>query len=331
MPMVRSKHHHRKTDEDVEGLNAVLQLEAGDTRELLRSINHAQALGHNLKQLQDAVGGAVQLAEERLHTHITDGIDLETVETRRALFGENMLPNAPRKSFWTLFADTFNDATLQILMVAAAVSLVIGVYDDPTTGYVEGCAILTACLIVSVVTAGNDYHKESQFRELSAANDEVDVVVCRAGTHWQIPVSELVVGDVVCVEAGNQIPCDGVLLEADGLQVDESALTGEPEDIDKDVHSDPFVLSGCTVEAGSGRFLAIAVGKDSQWGIIKSHLEKEQEQTPLQEKLDDMAAQIGYRRMAWCLGADRGQYRFGCNAHGNYRCFGWRSLYSKRH
>lgn len=275
-------------------VNGILQSEAAETLELLQSINQAQALDQNARQLQQ-MGGGSRLAQTILHTDTNTGIDIDTVMTRRALFGENDLPSAPRKSFWALFLETFNDATLQILMVAATVSLVIGVYDDPTTGYVEGCAILAACLIVSVVTAGNDYQKESQFRELSVVNDKVDVVVCRGGTHWQIPVSEIVVGDIVCVEAGNQIPCDGVLLQADDmLQVDESALTGEPIDVDKDTANDPFMLSGCTVEAGSGRFVAIAVGKDSQWGIIKSHLEKEQEQTPLQEKLDDMAAMIGY-------------------------------------
>jgi magnesium-transporting ATPase (P-type) len=84
------------------------------------------------------------------------------------------------------------------------------------------------------------------------------------------------------------------LLAYDGLEVDESALTGEPIDVEKCSKQDPFLLSGCTATAGSGQFLAIAVGKDSQWGVIKSHLEKEQEETPLQEKLDDMAAMIGY-------------------------------------
>jgi P-type Ca2+ transporter type 2C len=290
--MPSSRKRDKKVD-DVEGINALLQTEVAETIEILQSINQAQALGQNIQQLRK-VGGTTKLAENVLHTSPSTGIDLASVATRRELFGENFLPSAPRKSFWTLFMDTFEDATLRILMVAAFVSLVIGVYDDPTTGYVEGCAILAACLVVSVVTAANDYQKESQFRELSVANDEVDVVVFRGGSHWQIPVSEIVVGDIVCVEAGNQIPCDGVLLQSDGLQVDESALTGEPVDVDKDCLNDPFMLSGCTVEAGSGRFLAIAVGKDSQWGIIKAHLEKEQDQTPLQQKLDDMAAMIGY-------------------------------------
>ena len=223
---------------------------------------------------------------------------MASLELRRQWLGVNELIAPQRATFWELLLQTFDDATLKILVFAATVSLVIGMYDDPTAGYVEGCAILAAVLIVSLVTAINDYQKESQFRELSAVNDTVDVVVIRSGLHWQIPSTEIVVGDIVCLEAGDEIPCDGVLVRADGMQVDESALTGEPIDIDKNLESDPFVLSGCTVEGGSGAFVAIAVGKDSQWGIIKSHLDQEHGQTPLQEKLDDLAAMIGYIGMA---------------------------------
>ena len=284
---------------DVEGINATLHLEGAETKTLLQSINQAQALRQNLLNLQTHSFHGISDLVRRLHTDAERGIALHTVPTRSTVWGCNFLPAAPRNTFWDLFVETFDDATLQILIVAALVSLAIGIYDDPTTGYVEGCAILAAVLVVSVVTAANDYQKESQFRELSQENDKVDVVVLRAGSHWQIPVHEIVVGDVVCIEAGDQIPCDGVLLQQDdSLQVDESALTGEPIDVDKSLQEDPFLLSGCTVEHGSGRFVAIAVGKDSQWGIIKSHLEKEQEQTPLQEKLDAMAAMIGYVGMA---------------------------------
>ena len=286
-------------DDDVEGVNAQLKIEASETKRLLTTINQAQALQTNLECLRKTSFEGMEGLLRRLHTDPTRGIALNTTKTRRAVFGENALPSSPRKTFFELFVDTFDDATLQILIVAAVVSLAIGIYDDPTTGYVEGCAILAAVLVVSVVTALNDYQKESQFRELSAESDsQQDVVVLRGGSHWQIGVSEIVVGDIVCLDTGDQIPCDGVLLEANMMQVDESALTGEPIDVDKSLESDPFVLSGCTVEHGSGKFLAIAVGKDSQWGVIKSHLEKEQEQTPLQEKLDDMAAMIGYVGMA---------------------------------
>lgn len=270
------------------------EAEAPALKELLRSINQPQALELNLQHLKSkAIGGNSGLVL-LLSSDADTGIDPSTVLTRRTLFGCNSLPSAPRKSFCQLFCDTFDDATLQILIAAALVSLAIGIYDDPTTGYVEGIAILAAVLIVSCVTAVNDYQKESQFRELSQANDDILVVVMRNGKAKQINVGDIVVGDIVCIEAGDQIPCDGILVRQDGLEVDESALTGEPMDIEKDLEKDPFMLSGCQASAGSGQFIAIAVGRESQWGVIKSHLEKEQEQTPLQEKLDDMAAMIGY-------------------------------------
>jgi Ca2+-transporting ATPase len=260
-------------------------------KDLVKLINEPQSLPLNLEHLK-AAGGAQGLLA-LLGTNPDNGVNDDSVAKRRALFGSNTLPSTPRKSFWQLFVDTFDDATLQILMVAAVVSLIIGIYDNPSTGYVEGCAILAACLIVSVVTALNDHQKETQFRELSAANDDVDVKVFRSGAFKTIPVGDIVLGDLICLDAGDNIPCDGVIVNHDGVEIDESALTGEPEDIDKDAEHDPFVLSGCTAVAGSARFVAIAVGKNSQWGIIKSRLEKEQEETPLQEKLDVMAAMIG--------------------------------------
>jgi len=274
------------------------EAEAPAIKELLQSINQPQMLEENLKHLSSKAIGGVDGLVALLSSNADYGIDPSSVLARRELFGCNSLPSAPRNTFWQLFCDTFDDATLRILIAAAAVSLAIGIYDDPATGYVEGMAILTAVLIVSCVTAVNDYQKESQFRELSQANDDIVVLVMRHGKAKQLNVGDIVVGDIVCIEAGDQIPCDGVLVAEDGLEVDESALTGEPMDINKNMAEDPFVLSGCLATAGSGQFIATAVGKESQWGIIKSHLEKEQEQTPLQEKLDDMAAMIGYVGMA---------------------------------
>ena len=103
------------------------------------------------------------------------------MEERRSLYGSNRLPFSPRKSFWQLLVDTFDDNTLQILIAAAVVSLAVGLYDDPATGYIEGVAILSAVLIESFVTAINDDQKERQFRELSAVNDAVNIVVLRSG------------------------------------------------------------------------------------------------------------------------------------------------------
>jgi len=265
-------------------------------KQTLQSLNEPQACAQNLENLK--VLGGIDVLLALLETSADRGLN-EVDFQRRQLLGTNVIPTAPRKSFYELFVDTFDDATLQILICAAVVSLAIGLYDDPTAGYVEGTAILAAVLIVSLVTAINDYQKESQFRQLStAAATAHDVVVVRQGRHWQVPATDIMVGDVVCVETGDCIPCDGVLLTtAEPLQVDESALTGEPDNVDKNI-SDPFLLSGCTVETGRAQLVATAVGRDSQWGVIQAHLEKEQDQTPLQEKLDDMAALIGYVGMA---------------------------------
>jgi len=267
-------------------------------KEILGSINQPQCLSVNLSNLKsntfcDNDGGGTTSLLRLLQTHIRRGIDSPTVLSRRHLYGKNSLPSSPRKSFYQLFIDTFDETTVQILMLSAAVSLAVGLYDDPTTGYVEGLAILVAVLIVSIVTAINDYQKETQFREMSMVNDEIDVLVIRDGSVRQISNEDIVVGDLVRIESGDAIPCDGVLVHCDSLEVDESALTGEPVEVEKSIVEDPFVLSGCTTVAGSGTFVCIAVGRESQWGKIKEHLEKEQLQTPLQEKLDDMAATIG--------------------------------------
>ena len=270
---------------------ADLEYNADSIKDLVKQINEPQSLSSNLTHLNES--GGVKALLKLVSTHPDHGVTDDSIEERRTLFGSNVLPSTPRQSFWQLFVDTFDDLTLQILLVAAVVSLVIGIYDDPEVGYVEGMAILAACLIVSIVTAVNDYQKETQFRELSAANDEIDVLVIRSGKFQKVSVEDLVVGDLISLEAGDSIPCDGVIVNYDGLTVDESALTGEPEDIEKDLENDPFLLSGCTTVAGSVRFVATAVGPNSQWGVIKSHLEKEQEETPLQEKLDDMAMKIG--------------------------------------
>ncbi len=263
-------------------------------KQTLSQINQPQSKQSNLDNLQNtSLIGSIPSLLSLLQTHPEQGIPSSTISTRRSLLGSNSLPSSPRKSFLELFIDTFDDETLKILIAAAVISLAVGIYEDPSTGYIEGIAILAAVLIVSVVTACNDYQKETQFRELSKANDDIDVIVIRDGQITQISVEEIVVGDIVQIEAGDSIPCDGVLIKSDSLEIDESALTGEPIDIEKDVVHDPFVLSGCIATAGTASFVAIAVGKDSQWGVIKAHLEKEQDQTPLQEKLDAMAEAIG--------------------------------------
>jgi magnesium-transporting ATPase (P-type) len=215
---------------------------------------------------------------------------------RIAWFGANRMPAPEEETWWELFVAAFDDATVIVLCVAAAVSLAVGLYDDPAKGWIEGAAILAAVLVVAVVTATNDYQKQIQFRALNAAKDDVPVKVVRGGRGAALSTLDLVVGDLVRLETGDKVPADCVLARVEGADVscDESSLTGETDDVDKGAETDPFLLSGCALTAGNCFAVVVAVGEESQWGRIKAKLADKPQDTPLQEKLDDLAKLIGY-------------------------------------
>ena len=116
----------------------------------------------------------------------------------------------------------------------------------------------------------------------------------RDGHQDLVSTFDLNVGDIVKLEAGDKIPCDGIFIKGADIESNEASLTGEPEDLRKNSEKDAFLLSGCQVTAGYCDMLVIAVGDESRWGRIKAKLAVEQADTPLQEKLDDMAKLIGY-------------------------------------
>eukprot|EP00752_Nemacystus_decipiens_P016220 g14503.t1 len=268
-----------------------------------REILHMNQDGLSEKNMQelDKVGGPARLAE-MLRSDVTQGLpEGDDLEERAKEFGRNWMPVPDPKTWVQLFIDSFDDTTLIILIVSAFVSLAVGFYSDPAKGWIEGVAILCAVLVVAVVTATNDYSKDEQFRALNAVKDDVNVQVVRAGEIREMSTRQLLVGDVVLLEAGDKIPADGVLTQGDDVSVNESSLTGEAEDVRKGVGGggeDAFLLSGCTLTSGRATMMAIAVGAESRWGRIKAKLQEEPSDTPLQEKLDDMAAMIGYVGMA---------------------------------
>jgi Ca2+-transporting ATPase len=226
--------------------------------------------------------------------------DAHDLASRATEFGHNYMPTPEPKTWLSLFIASFEDTTVIILIVSAIVSLCVGFYGDPAKGWIEGAAILVAVLVVAVVTATNDYSKDQQFRALNAIKDNITVQVVRGGKRQQVSTNYLLVGDVVLLECGDKIPADGVLIQGDEVTVNESSLTGEPEDVRKGygAEGDAFLLSGCVLTGGSCRMLVIAVGAESRWGRISAALQDEPADTPLQEKLDLMAQQIGYVGMA---------------------------------
>ncbi|CDJ34218.1 LOW QUALITY PROTEIN: Ca2+-ATPase, putative [Eimeria mitis] len=264
------------------------------------------------------MGGGDGIAH-MLHVPRTIGLsDPEDIEQRRKLFGVNRLPSRASASFLSLCIDAASDNTLQILMVCGLASIILSQLfgENPQVEWMEGAAIWVAVLVVVLVTAGNDWLKEQQFRQLSAVKDDKNCTVLRDGCPTQVSVFDLVLGDLLQFEAGDELPADCVVISCRGLRMDESSLTGESEMIKKDTYEDcmaqlvdgnarsprsmqhhfissPVVLSGTTVNSGSGTAIVIAVGPHSQAGQLYQKLSFDTEATPLQLKLNALAGDIG--------------------------------------
>lgn len=258
------------------------------------------------KVLRSRFGGLQTVAKE-LKTDLKSGLEGSDIPQRRALFGENRNPDPEPVSWFTLFFEAFEDIPVRILTVAAIIALVAGILEqflltsgggEAHNSWIEGVAIILAVLIVATVTATNDYLKDKQFRGLKAASAPRTIRVIRNGEEHAICIFDIVVGDIVLLFRGDQIPCDGLFIPGlEELRVDESSLTGEP-DAQVKSEANPFLFSGCFLLKGSGRMLVTAVGVNSQWGKTMALMNPEDENTPLQDKLDDLVLKIGYAGMA---------------------------------
>ncbi|VDK27826.1 unnamed protein product [Gongylonema pulchrum] len=145
--------------------------------------------------------------------------------------------------------------------------------EEHGTAWIEGAAILICVIVVVLVTAINDYSKERQFRGLQEKIETGHKFsVIRSGEPVDVPVADLVVGDVARVKYGDLLPADGFIIQSHDLKVDESPLTGESEHVSKGVDHDPVLLSGTYAMEGSGKMLITAVGVNSQSGIIMALL-----------------------------------------------------------
>ncbi|XP_074178428.1 plasma membrane calcium-transporting ATPase 4 isoform X2 [Rhinolophus sinicus] len=211
------------------------------------------------------------------------------LEKRKQVFGQNLIPPKKPKTFLELVWEALQDVTLIILEIAAIISLVLSFYRPPgeeneqcglpvsspedegesEAGWIEGAAILFSVIIVVLVTAFNDWSKEKQFRGLqNRIEKEQKFSVIRNGHIIQLPVAEIVVGDIAQIKYGDLLPADGILIQGNDLKIDESSLTGESDHVKKSVERDPMLLSGTHVMEGSGRMVVTAVGVNSQTGII---------------------------------------------------------------
>jgi len=246
-----------------------------------------------------------------------------SLDDRRRIYGENVLPQRPSKSLLALMWAALKDKVLILLSIAAVVSFALGIFQDtgttlpadhPPVDWVEGVAIMVAIFIVVIVGSLNDWQKERQFQVLNEKKEERGVKVIRDGVQHIIDVKQVVVGDIALLEPGEIIPCDGVFLSGHRVRCDESGATGESDAIKKVTfaecielrekeghhggmeeaghHRDCFLISGSKVLEGVGSYVVVAVGTKSFNGRIMMALRGDAEHTPLQLKLNRLAELI---------------------------------------
>ncbi|KAH9805647.1 calcium-transporting ATPase 8 plasma membrane-type [Citrus sinensis] len=224
------------------------------------------------------------------------GIPADDVDLlkRRSAFGSNTYPRKKGRSFWMFLWEAWQDLTLIILMIAAAASLALGIKTEGIKeGWYDGGSIAFAVILVIVVTAVSDYRQSLQFQNLNEEKRNIHLEVIRGGRRVEVSIYDLVVGDVVPLNIGDQVPADGVLISGHSLSIDESSMTGESKIVHKD-SKDPFLMSGCKVADGNGTMLVTSVGINTEWGLLMASISEDSgEETPLQVRLNGVATFIG--------------------------------------
>ncbi|KAG5115111.1 hypothetical protein JHK82_038380 [Glycine max] len=213
---------------------------------------------------------------------------------RKNAFGTNTYPRKKGRSFWRFLWESWQDLTLIILIIAAVVSLVLGIKTEGLEeGWYDGGSIAFAVFLVIIVTAVSDYRQSLQFQNLNAEKQNIKLEVIRGGRTIQISIFDIVVGDLVPLKIGDQVPADGVVITGHSLAIDESSMTGESKIIHKDQKT-PFLMSGCKVADGIGAMLVTGVGINTEWGLLMASISEDTgEETPLQVRLNGVATFIG--------------------------------------
>jgi len=256
-------------------------------------------------------GGGAEVLARNLGCHPQEGLPDPVADfTQRCkTFGENVFEEKRLTPYWEYLWEALHDKIIILLIVMATVELIfamaIGDAEERKEGWIEPMAIYVTVLIIINVQAGLDYKRERLFDSLSKKLQASNLrFVVRGGRQIQVTDDQIVVGDLMSFNAhmAATISCDGVLVSGNGVKADESALTGEPEPIEKSKER-PFMISGTQVNQGQGTMLVIAVGEHSIAGKIKKAVYNsgEGEKSPLFAKLDRMATLIGYVGMTVAL------------------------------
>ena len=224
------------------------------------------------------------------------GLTDEQVKQSREQHGKNVLTPPQRTSLWKLYLDKYRDPIIQILLVAAFVSLILAFIEK---NFMETIGIFVAVFLATTVGFYFERDAAKKFNLLTALSEEQPVKVRRNGKVMEIPRHDVVVGDVVLVEVGDEVPADGELIVCNDLQINESALTGEPvaekslESGGDGAYPRNVILRSTMVMNGRGEFVVTAVGDVTEIGkVAKKSTEQTSVETPLHMQLDKLAKMI---------------------------------------
>lgn len=248
--------------------------------------------------------------------HHYTGLTAREVAQSRSKYGENVLTPPAKAPLWLQFLDKFRDPLIIILLIAGALSILISCYEyfalgDGPTVFFEPVGIFVAIMLATGLSFYFEYQADKEFAILNKVNDDEPVEVIRDSNTTQIPRREVVVGDIVIVNTGEEIPADGELMESTLLNVDESTLTGEPMCAKTAIASEfdsqatfpsNHVMKGTKVMEGHGVMRVIAIGDHTEQGKVFEAVQIDNSvKTPLDEQLDGLGRLVA--KLSYCVGA----------------------------
>ena len=284
-----------------------------DIIEIEKLMGFYKERGTNLLDLESIkeMGGSEGIMS-KLKTDPKNGIT--SLENRENDFGSNKVFIEPVPPFCSYVCEALEDLMVRILIVAAIVQIILGVTlgEDPSKDWIDGLSIIMAVLVVTLVGSITNYQKETKFHELNTVQNEgTTYKIIRKGVPIEMKSDDILVGDLINIMVGDIMPSDILLIEGNGIKMDESSLTGESDSLRKEPYEkcilmknqnnnfskvpSPLMLSGTNCVEGTGYGIVLAVGDHSQKGIIRRTVDNAQEnsQTPLEKKLEVIAENIG--------------------------------------
>ena len=310
MEKIEKIHEIQKEEEEIKAHSSGMY--GLDIIQIEKLMGYYKERGANFLDLENIkeMGGPEGIMS-KLKTDPKTGIS--STENRENDFGSNKVFIEPVPPFCSYVCEALEDLMVRILIVAAVVQIILGVTlgEDPTKDWIDGLSIIIAVLVVTLVGSITNYQKETKFHELNAVQNEGTIYkVIRNGVPETMKSDDILVGDLINIMVGDIMPSDIILIEGNGIKMDESSLTGESDSLRKEPYEkcvliknenssskvpSPLMLSGTNCVEGTGYGIVLAVGDHCQKGIIRRTVDNAQEnsQTPLEKKLEDIAEKIG--------------------------------------